>query len=227
MTDSEESAVAGPAGLPARLPRCRCARARTKKTPDLPTQPPYTWMASCQGPEQHPYVTPLAERGSTLLLWQKRGAGRKGERRSSRQEQHRPPSGYGLPFRSARRAHRAVPPLRRICQALGEQLLEFGARAAPQQQGHAPVALGLSAAGIGAARWARGGPAPASPGSGWFDTGHERDGERVPASALIRRLLAGSRLGARPLGNSSARAWHRPPLPGADHELTELQSSIS
>jgi hypothetical protein len=117
--------------------------------------------------------------------------------------------------------HPAVPPLCRIGQALGEQLLELGARAAPQEQGHAPVALGLSAAGIGAAGWPRGGPAPASPGSGWFDTGYERDGECMPAGAPKRRLLAGSRLGARPLGNSRARAWHRPQLPGNDHELTE------
>jgi hypothetical protein len=122
---------------------------------------------------------------------------------------------------STRQVHRAVPLLRRIGQALGEQLLQLGMRAAPQQQGHAPVALGPSAAGIGAAGWPRGGPAPASPGNGWFDTGRERDSECVSAGAPIRRLLAGSRLGTRALGNSSARTWPRPPLPGDDHELTE------
>ena len=56
------------------------------------------------------------------------------------------------------------------------------------------VALGLSSAGFGPAGWPRGCPAPASPGSGWFDTGRERDGECVPAGAPIRRLPAGSRL---------------------------------
>ena len=124
-------------------------------------------------------------------------------------------------LRSTRRVPRTVPLLRRIREALGEQLLEIGARAAPQQHGHAPVVLGLSFAGIGAAGGPRGGSAPASPGSGWFDTGRERDGECVPVGAPIRRLLAGSRLGAGPLGNSSTRAWHRPPLPGKAHELTE------
>ena len=128
-------------------------------------------------------------------------------------------AGKGCSSGSTRRVHPAVPPLCRIGKALAEQLLELGARAAPQEQGHAPVALGLSAAGIGAAGWPRGGPAPASPGSGWFDTGHERDGEWMPAGAPVRRLLAGSRLGARPLGNSRARARHRPQLPGNDHEL--------
>jgi hypothetical protein len=145
-------------------------------------------------------------------------------RRGVRREQPRAPAAERVRAAvpgSARRVHRAVPLLRRIGQALGEQLLELGARAAPQYQGHAPVALGLSAAGIGAAGWPRGGPAPASPGSGWFDTGRERDGEAVPAGALIRRLLAGSWVGAWPFGNSSARAGHRPPLPGNDHELTE------
>ena len=78
--------------------------------------------------------------------------------------------------------HRAVPLLRDIGQALGEQLLELGARAAPQQQRHAPVMLSLPAAGIGAARWPRAGPAPAPPGSGRFDPGRERDGECVPAA---------------------------------------------
>jgi hypothetical protein len=116
--------------------------------------------------------------------------------------------------------HRAVPLLRDIGQALSEQLLELGARAAPQQQRHAPVMLSLPAAGIGAARWPRAGPAPAPPGSGRFDPGRERDGERVPAGAPIRRLLAGNRPGARPFGKSSARARHRPPLPGNDHEIT-------
>lgn len=116
---------------------------------------------------------------------------------------------------------RTAPLLRRIGQALGEQVLEIAARAAPQQHGHAPVVLGPSFAGIGAAGAPRGSPAPASPGNGWFDTGRERDGERVPAGAPIRRLLAGSRLGAGPLGNSTARAWRRPPLPGDAHELTE------
>jgi hypothetical protein len=100
-------------------------------------------------------------------------------------------------------------------------VLEIGARAAPQQHGHAPVVLGLSLAGIGAVGGPRGGPAPASPGGGWFDTGRKRDGECVPAGAPIRRLLAGSRLSAGPLGNSSTRAWRRPPLPGKAHELTE------
>jgi hypothetical protein len=127
----------------------------------------------------------------------------------------------GRSSRSTRRGQRAVPLLRRVGQALGEQLLELGARAAPQEQGHAPVALSLPAAGIGAAGWPRRGSAPASPGSGRFDTGRERDGECVPAGAPIRRLLAGSWLGARALGNSSTRAWHRPPPPGNDHELTE------
>jgi hypothetical protein len=124
-------------------------------------------------------------------------------------------------LRSTRPVPRTVPLLRRIGQALGEQLLEIGARAAPQQHGHAPVVLSLSFAEIGAVGRPRGGPAPASPGSGWFDTGRERDGECVPAGAPIRRLLAGSRLGAWPLGNSSARAWRRPPLPRNDHGLTE------
>jgi hypothetical protein len=116
---------------------------------------------------------------------------------------------------------RTVPLPRRIGQALGEQLFKIGARAAPQQHGHAPIVLGLSFVGIGAAGGPRGSPAPASPSSGWFDTGRERDGECVPTGAPIGRLLARSRLGAGPLGNSSARAWHRPPLPGHAHELTE------
>jgi len=130
-------------------------------------------------------------------------------------------AGTGCSSGSTGRVRRAVPLLRGVGQALGEQLFELGACAAPQEQGHAPVALGLPAAGCGAAGWPRGGPAPASPARGWFDTGRERDRECVPAGAPIRRLLAGSRLGARPVGNARARAWHRPQLPGNDHELTE------
>jgi len=36
------------------------------KTPDPVTHPAYTRMVSCRGPEQHPYVTPLADRNSAM-----------------------------------------------------------------------------------------------------------------------------------------------------------------